>query len=237
MSEQESIPEQVEDGPQEWIAKTQGLVRSLAFGIRRGLPENVPVEDLIGYGQIGLLQAVKAYRPEYQTSFQTFAYYRIRGAMFDGVAKMAWASRADQKRFLAERAAHDVLASEHEENGDGNQTSSDQSQAAGWLVRTTEKLAVMQMLTGEEGSRESALEDRGERPDEQVARDEMWDLLGQIVKKLPEIERSLIELTYYEGKSLAESARILGHSKSWASRLHAQILQRLARSVNLLDVR
>ena len=219
-----------------WIEQTQGLVRSLAYNIHRGLPEHVPVEDIIGYGQIGLMQAAKAYRADYQTSFQTFAYYRIRGAMLDGLGKMAWTKGATRKKMVSDRAADELLETDGSENFHDDQG---RAAAAGWLVRTTEKLAVVQLLSAEDGSRgsgEEAVEDQAERPDEQVARDELWDKLAELVKNLPEVERALIELTYYEGKSLAEAARALGHSKSWASRLHTQILQRLARSVNLLDV-
>ncbi len=229
-------------GPEQWIEQTQGLVRSLAYGIHRGLPRHVPVEDIIAYGQVGLLQAAKAYRADYGTSFQTFAYHRIRGAIFDGLGKMAWTSRAAQRQFAAERASHEVLADQRQDDREeANEDSRQDSPvaAAGWLFRTTEKLAVVQLIaSGSSGyeREDKGLEDRSERPDEQVAQDELRNLLNALIKKLPEIERSLIELTYYEGRSFAEAARMLGHSKSWASRLHAQILQRLARSVNLLDV-
>lgn len=229
-------------GPEQWIEQTQGMVRSLAYAIHRKVPRNVPVEDIIAYGQIGLLQAAKAYRPDYGTSFQTFAYHRIRGAIFDGLGKMAWTSRSAQQQFAAERASHEVLADQPQ---DELEASSEESAAdspvvaAGWLFRTTEKLAVIQLVaSGASGydREDGGIEDRSGRPDDQVAQDELREMLNAMVKKLPEIERSLIELTYYEGKSFSEAAQMLGHSKSWASRLHAQILQRLARSVNLLDV-
>jgi RNA polymerase sigma factor for flagellar operon FliA len=229
-------------GPEQWIEQTQGLVRSLAYAIHRSVPRNVPVEDIIAYGQVGLLQAAQAYRSDYGTSFQTFAYHRIRGAIFDGLGKMAWTSRAAQRQFAAERSSHEVLADQHQDGQDDKNEGGKKDSpvaAAGWLFRTTEKLAVVQLVaSGSSGYErdDGGIEDRSERPDEQVAQDELRDMLNALVKKLPEIERSLIELTYYEGRSFAEAARMLGHSKSWASRLHAQILQRLARSVNLLDV-
>jgi len=227
-------------GPEQWIEQTQGLVRSLAYGIHKGLPHHVQVEDIIAYGQVGLLQAAKAYNADFETSFQTFAYYRIRGAMFDGLGKMAWTSRSAQKKLATQRAVHEIFSEEQQDDGaaeSANQAESLQS-AAGWLVRTTEKLAVVQLLATDSDGQDqgnSPFEDRSERPDEVVARSELQDILGSLVKNLPEIERSLIELTYYEGKTLAEAARELGHSKSWASRLHSQILQRLARSVSLAN--
>lgn len=233
MSEDVSVPDQ-------WIEQTQGLVRSLAYGIHRGLPRHVPVEDIIGYGQVGLLQAAQSYRAEYEVSFQTFAYYRIRGAMLDGLGKMAWANRAAQRHLAAERAAYDAL--EHgtrETEADRGEQPKSPTAAAGWLFRTTEKLAVVQLLgsAADDGDQAASwIEDEGLGPDERVAQDELKKKLKAMVQKLPEAECSLIELTYYEGNSLAAAARKLGRSKSWASRLHAQILQRLARSVSLLAV-
>jgi RNA polymerase sigma factor for flagellar operon FliA len=225
-----------------WIEQTQPMVRSLAYAIHRKVPRNVPVEDLIAYGQVGLLQAARTYSNRYGTSFQTFAYHRIRGAIFDGLGKMAWTSRTAQQQFAAERASHEVTAEDTAEDGPQADRPIDpesSSAAAGWLLRTTEKLAIVQLVAwgiDDKDHRDGGPEDRGIRPDEMVARQELINRLGNLVKKLPEIERSLIELTYYEGRSFSEAARVLGHSKSWASRLHAQILERLAKSAHLLDV-
>lgn len=230
MSDEKLRPEQLE-----WIEETQGLVRSLAYGIHRSLPKQVPIDDIIGYGQIGLLQAAKAYRSDFQTSFQTFAYYRIRGAMFDGIGKMAWTSRAAQKRFVAERASHDLMSDA--DGGGAADEQGDAERAAGWIVRNTERLTVIQMLSsGEDREAEMPLRDDVERPDEQAADNELSNLLKKVLNQLPEIERSLIELTYYQGQSLAEAARRLNRSRSWASRLHSDILQRLARSLHLHDL-
>ncbi len=229
-------------GPEEWIEQSQGLVRSLAYAIHRKVPKNVPIEDLIAYGQLGLVQATKVYRPGQGTSFQTFAYHRIRGAIFDGLGKMAWTNRAALRRFAAERASQEVLAdkSQDEESESAIAPAPESSvAAAGWLLRTTEKLAVVQLIASATEGYESdglGVEDHATRPDELVAQDELCEKLGIMVKNLPEIERSLIQLTYYEGRSFSEAARILGHTKSWASKLHSRILERLAKSVNLLDV-
>lgn len=226
-----SNPETLE----QWVEQGQGLVRSLAHNIHRGLPRQVAVEDLIGYGQIGLVQAAKAYRSDYQTSFPTFAYHRIRGAILDGVGKMAWVNRGEQRRFQAERAAHELLGDPTDATKD---SPSDPIRSAGWLVRATEKLAVVNLLSHEQdegGPGEVRVEDKSGGPDDRVATDELRSILHSMVQKLPEVERSLITMTYYEGQSLAEAARALGHSKSWASRLHSAILQRLAHAMKALD--
>ena len=70
------------------IEDNQGLVRSLAKRIHRGLPSHVEFEDLVSYGQAGLAEAARSFDPEVGSQFSTFAYYRIRGAIYDGLAKM-----------------------------------------------------------------------------------------------------------------------------------------------------
>ena len=75
---------------QQWIEQCQGLVRSLALQIHRKLPANIDLEDLIAYGQLGLVEAARSFDAGRGCQFSTFAYYRIRGAIYDGAAKMSW---------------------------------------------------------------------------------------------------------------------------------------------------
>src|SRR5437867_7017327 len=75
------------------IEGCQGLVRSLAWKIHRKLPPHVELDDLIAFGQLGLVQAARDYDPSKGSKFITYAYYRIRGSIFDGLSKMAWFNR------------------------------------------------------------------------------------------------------------------------------------------------
>jgi RNA polymerase sigma factor for flagellar operon FliA len=73
--------------------------------------------------------------------------------------------------------------------------------------------------------------DREATPDEAVAQQELCELLREMVSKLPENERAIIQLTYFDGKTLTEAADALGKSKSWASRVHSRVLEKLAHSL------
>jgi DNA-directed RNA polymerase specialized sigma subunit len=75
---------------QHWIEQCQGLVRSLAVRIHRKLPARIELDDLIAYGELGLLEAAQSFDARRGCQFSTFAYYRIRGAIYDGAAKMGW---------------------------------------------------------------------------------------------------------------------------------------------------
>src|SRR3569623_1222324 len=71
------------------VLQHQDYVRSLARGISKKLPRHVDFEDLVSLGQIGLVTAAKQYEPGRGVAFTTFAYYRIRGSIFDGLRSMA----------------------------------------------------------------------------------------------------------------------------------------------------
>jgi RNA polymerase sigma factor FliA len=88
----------------------QGLVRSLAMGVRSKAAPHVDLEDLVAYGQVGLAEASRDFDPGRGTQFSTFAYYRIRGAIYDGLAQMRWGGKTPGRRARYERMAHQVLA-------------------------------------------------------------------------------------------------------------------------------
>lgn len=212
-----------------WIDQSQGLVRSIATKIFSQLPSHVNYDDLVSYGQLGLMQAAYAFQPEKDVAFQTFAYHRIRGAIYDGLGKMSWTSRAVRQRIRAERLSAELL----EQQVRATQDSGVQSMIADAdsLVRTTERIAVVHLLTDSASDGqgiEQTVEDGRIKPDEAVAHQEMCSLLRRAVRELPEPEKTLIQLNYFEGKTLTESATSLGKSKSWASRVHARVLEKLA---------
>src|SRR4051812_26640647 len=77
----------------ELIDACQGIVRLLAWKIFQKLPRWVELEDLIGYGQVGLALAARDFDKSRGNQFSTYAYYRVRGAILDGLKQMSWFSR------------------------------------------------------------------------------------------------------------------------------------------------
>lgn len=219
--------------PQQLIDESQGLVHSIAKRIHLGLPPHIRLDDIISYGQLGLTQAARTFRPGQGSTFATFAYYRIRGAIYDGIAKMSWTSRSAYQRIKAERMATDV----HEDNSTDRKQDATPEQEARWLTETTERLAVVYLTSGlSDGEKgDATLEDeKAEQPEEIVEREETHKLLHQLIDALPEPDASLIRMAYFEDLSLAEAAEKLGKSRSWACRLHSRILSQLGRSLNAL---
>lgn len=218
---------------QVWIDQSQGMVRAIATRIYSTLPRSVSYEDLVAYGQLGLVQAAHAFDESREASFQTYAYHRIRGAIYDGLSQMSWTDRTLRMRIRAERLSAEMLDEQIAVNR--RMTNQDALAAdADWLVQTTEKIAVIHLLgdcSGESSGIEGLAVDHTTLPAQEVADNEMRQLVRSLVEQLPDEERCMVEMTYFEGKTLTEAAEKLGKSKSWASRLHARILEKLARKL------
>ncbi|MCL6504955.1 MAG: sigma-70 family RNA polymerase sigma factor [Pirellulales bacterium] len=212
------------------IESCQGLVRNLAWQIHAKLARHMDVEDLVAYGQIGLAEAARDFDPERGGKFSTFAYYRIRGAIYDGISKMSWFSRARYRRLRFEQRANEILAAE----ADDGLGSAELAEDVGWLERMSQKLAVAYLACNAEegGLDQSQLPDpRAEQPCDVVMGEEIRLVLRQLVDQLPPEAANLIRSAYFEGLTLQEAGERIGISKAWASRLHARSLENLARAL------
>src|SRR5262249_37836764 len=81
----------------------------LAAQIKEQLPRTIEYEELVAYGTQGLLEAAQRFDPKAGASFQTFSYYRIRGAIYDGLRHMGWLSRVEYAKWRAGERASDYL--------------------------------------------------------------------------------------------------------------------------------
>jgi RNA polymerase sigma factor for flagellar operon FliA len=218
------------------IAECQGLVRSIALKIHRSLPDFLDIEDSIAYGQIGLAEAARDFDPAQGHQFSTYAYYRIRGAIYDGLSKMSWVSRSQYQRLRCEQMAGEALLDDATSSASGETSLEDDAR---WLTRLSSTLAVVYLSTRSEddtspGSNLS--DDSSPPPEEVVAEREISVKLRELIDSLPEEAGKLIRAAYFEGLTLQEAGQRLGIGKSWASRLHAKTLQRLGRSLRLLGL-
>ena len=221
------------------IQESQGLVRSLALKIHRKLPAQVDVDDLISYGQIGLAEAARSYDPAEGAQFSTFAYYRIRGAIYDGISKMTWLNRSQYNRVRCEQMAGEALRANAEESRNSSSEETSLGDDVRWFKGISSALAVVHLATSEcdESGESSALEDRHTpAPDATADRRERAQILRKVIDDLPGEAGKLIRAAYFDGLTLQEAGQQLGVSKSWASRLHSRALEQMARSLRSLGV-
>jgi len=220
------------------VTKHLALVEGIARKVKRTLGGAMEVDDLVGYGRKGLVEAAERFDGRAGVAFTTFAYYRIRGAMYDGVRAMGWYSRADYARYRAEERANQYLQTQADQ--DGAARAQNPGAASGAGPDAAETLAsVAEVLSGIATIHITSLEAASRVPDESLpAPDSAVDTVRlsrrvrDALKTLPDKERQLMELYYFGDKNLEEAGTELGLSKSWACRLHARAVDLLRRAMS-----
>jgi RNA polymerase sigma factor FliA len=218
------------------ITQYTPYVRSIAGKIKKTLAKEIEFEDLVEYGMIGLLEAAERFDSAMGANFMTFAYYRIRGAIYDGLRGMGWMSRSEYARVRFEEKANTYLGQTTEE------LSGPEAQAAGTSVENKSEeekaqafVGVLQNLAaiyitnldGIEGLQ--VKDDNAVQADETLGNEQARVAVNRAVAKLSDQERELLDMYYYRDMSLQEVGEKLGLSKSWTSRLHARVIDKLHR--------
>ncbi len=212
---------------QQFVEECQGLVRFLARKIHSRLSASVELDDLIGYGQIGLLQAANEFDPNHGTKFSSFAFYRIRGAIYDGVSKLQWFRTS---RRTAVRS--DELADSIQKNCSTSTGHNDLSADVNWFRQISSSLAVVFLSScgSETDEFSSEFADRSTAaPWSELDRAEISQKLHEAIQSLPTDSAALVLAVYFKKQTLQEAGQQLGISKSWASRMHARAIEQLAR--------
>jgi RNA polymerase sigma factor FliA len=205
------------------------LVHAIAGKLRSRLGKTMEPGDLVGYGTQGLMEAAKKFDPKHGVAFSTFAYYRIRGAIFDGMRTMAWYSRSDYARFRADERANEYLASVADRDGAERAARPSTRPDKGEVLEDVADIlgGVAAVHIASIHAAHDVADDRFKAPDQEAESAEEIARVRQALGKLPARERQLVELYYFRGMSLDSAGAQLGLSKSWASRLHARAVGHL----------
>jgi RNA polymerase sigma factor FliA len=211
-----------ESTKEELIERYLPYVRSIAQSVISKLPSQIDIQDLIGYGRIGLLEAVERFDRTRGVSFKTFAYYRIKGAIYDGLRQIGWFSRSEFARIRFEQSAHELMNQYNDSHSEvRSQPVADELQEIQTIFSGITSAYMLSLdATMNVTSAETA-------PDENYENKEYQQLVREAIAKLPDNERQLIEYYYYHDLTLEEIGKHLGLSKSWTSRLHTKCLQHL----------
>ncbi|MDR0904971.1 MAG: FliA/WhiG family RNA polymerase sigma factor [Oscillospiraceae bacterium] len=210
-----------------------GLVKSL---VRRMMPRYGAVaeyDDMISCGVLGLIDAVEKFDLKQNVKFETYAVTRVRGEILDFLRSQDWAPASLRRKISAVTDAYDLL----EAQGDADVA---EPKIAKMLDMTTEQVGkvlarahMFNVLKFEDalgGSEDSIPEPRGSDDDipENIllAKDNITRLAG-IIEDLPERERQVVTLYYYEGLLLRDIAEVLGVTESRVSQMHSKIIAKM----------
>jgi RNA polymerase sigma factor for flagellar operon FliA len=214
------------------------LVRTVADRLAIGLPSNVDVDDLFGAGVVGLMQAIEKFDPDRNAKFESYAVPRIRGAMLDELRAQDWFPRSLRKKArLLEQAYADV-------EGQLGRTATDAEIAEHLKIPIADYyelvdevcLATLVSLDREiancTGGLYAVVSDELATPSvpdpsEALEEQELHELLREIVDGMPEKERLVLTLYYFEELTLKEIGEVLGISESRVCQIHTKAVMRL----------
>jgi RNA polymerase sigma factor for flagellar operon FliA len=207
------------------IEKHIRYAHAIARSLLSRYPSNVSQRDLESAAEFGLVQAGRAYDPTRGIPFTTFAYYRIRGAIFDEIRQLCRAS-------CFEAAASDYMA---------EQTTAahvpENAEAAYQELRGITSHLVSSYLLSLDSVREERIAEASTSPVGQVLHQEETEIVRKAMEQLPERYRTVLHAYYYQELSLESIGKRLNLSKSWVSRLHAKALSRLHEILKQSSVR
>lgn len=207
------------------IEQHRSYVRALAVKTMRTLSMQVDLQELVAYGDIGLIEAAERFDPRRGVAFSTFAHYRIKGAIHDGLREMGIFSRSTSTRVRWTTSANDLLQSAaDDEAAQGGLPSVDDEIAA--TTSLIESLIPAYLLSLDSDSIPEIV-DRNAMSREQIEQGELIGFVLELLKELPVEEQQLLDALYFKHRSMTSIAAEMGISKSWISRLHSRAIRHI----------
>lgn len=211
------------------------MVRFHARRIHEKLPQHVDIEDLVSAGVLGLLDAFAKFDPEKKVQFRTYAQFRIRGAILDSLRTLDWSPRELRRKGRDVEEAIRVVTAQT------GRAPLEQEVASQLSLSLEEYQQLLGNLKGLEigslyvehndDSGEEELKDLPGCPAEDplfcCLRGELKDQLANAIENLPERERLVMMLYYYEEMTMREIGLALGVVESRISQMHASAVQHL----------
>jgi RNA polymerase sigma factor for flagellar operon FliA len=219
--------------PAEWVDTPEmvarfhegvSLIEMHALSVARRIGPGCTVDDLRGFGREGLLDAARSFNDSRGVPFERWASMRIRNSMIDGVRR--WGATPLRARQKLQAASQNVAAEGGTEGRADGRNATNGAYAARWVV-LEERDAMATLAEG--------VDSRGLTPEEVLAKAELASLVRAVVSKLPTLERTLIERSYFSGLTLAQAAASIGVSRSWAHRVHARAMESMERELRERD--
>lgn len=211
------------------VDQHMNLVNGLAVQLHRGIAKGLELEDLVAYGAKGLIEAAERFDARHGATFSTFAYYRVKGAMMDGVRTMGWYSRADYARYRAEERVTQYLRVESDRTPESAFEAEDSEDLMAGLAHVLDAVASIHIVSIDAAA--TVADDTLPSVEETLGEKQSDARVRTAVRRLPEKERQLMELYYFGGKTLEEAGQSIGLSKSWASRLHSRAVDLLRKEL------
>ncbi len=213
------------------------VVKYVAGRMAIHVPASVSMDDLIGWGVLGLLDAIDKYDPGQNTKFSTYATIRIRGAVLDQIRSLDWAPRSLRAMARKVATARQSLRHVHgrdpsyEEIGDEIGVTPEQVEKAMSQLQTAQVLSLDSYLPSEDADDWSVGDYSGihapDTPADAAVSEERRQRLAEAILKLPEQQQTVLHLYYFEELTLKEIGAVLEVSESRVCQVHGAAVRNL----------
>lgn len=225
------------DARERLILHYSPLVKFVAGRVAAGLPHNIEQSDLVSYGIFGLIDAIDKFDPGRGFKFETYAISRIKGAIIDELRSIDWVPRSIRAKARAIERAYSKLENELKRAPEDREVASELGMSEDDLASTMAQIsfvglvALDELLTGTERGGSATvgdtIADTANDPVSAFETEEMRHLLADAINRMPDRERLVLTLYYYEGLTLAEIGSVLGVTESRVCQIHTKAIFQL----------
>ncbi|MEK6777153.1 MAG: FliA/WhiG family RNA polymerase sigma factor [bacterium] len=223
-------------GKDEIILEYAPQIKFIAHRLAMRLPSHVDIDDLISSGVIGLIDAINKFDPSRNIQFKTYAEFRVRGAMLDDLRSRDWVPRSvRQKSAVLQRTYAEIEqrvgrpASDEEVAGALNLTMDEFYD----LLNCARGLSLVSIEAENEDSGispkilESLTADAEENPFNILKKKELQMLIAEAIDQLPENDKKVVSLYYYDELTMKEIGKVLDITESRVSQIHTKAMLRM----------
>jgi len=216
------------------ILEYADLVKYVAGRLSIYFGSNVEYDDLVGYGVFGLIDAIDKFDVHKGVKFETYASLRIRGAIIDSIRELDWVPRSLRKKSKDLERAYSELENELGHTATDEQVAKKLGISVEELNKTLREVNMSTMISLEdyleqnyESGFDTSNDDEDRIPEKRIEITEIKDILAESIEKLPEKERMVVTLYYFEELTLKEISAIMRVSESRISQLHTKAILRM----------
>ena len=214
------------------------MIKYVASRIALRLPPHIEVDDLISVGVLGLMDAIGKYDPNRGAKFKTYAEFRVRGAILDELRSMDWVPRSVRQKATSVDAVVQKLQAKLGRPPSDEEVAKEMGVSLDEFFRTlnqTQSIPILSLedlgIAKESGEQKSLLDCLAGKsdadPQTQLRLNELKEIIAKAIDTLPEKERLMISLYYYEELTMKEIGEILSITESRVSQIHSKAVFRL----------
>ena len=214
------------------------LVKFVAGRVAAGLPQNIEQSDLVSYGIFGLIDAIDKFDPARGFKFETYAISRIKGSIIDELRSIDWVPRSIRSKARSIERAYSKLENELKRTPTDSEVADELGMSEPELAQTLSQISFVGLVALDElltvgGERTGSatlgdtVADRAHDPVAAFEVDEMKHVLADAINRMPDRERLVLTLYYYEGLTLSEIGDVLGVTESRVCQIHTKAILQL----------